>query len=290
MDRLAKSAFQSQHSLVHPLKTHVKSLLGLLGRFPVLRHFFRHAFVRRYLEKIPGSQYLYGGMFRTHPFDSAHGIATSGNELPRDFLAQDSAVENAFAYLGSQPSVIRQALSMLPSVYHATFMDIGCGKGRPLFVATEFPFKGIVGVELSPRLAAIARRNAATMRTRYPDRTPVRIALADASTFAMPAGDLVIFMYHPFGEAAMQKLLARIETALAGEERRSICVIYYNPVLARLFDASPFLHRRFAGMLPYSAEEIGYGLDLREDPITIWQGGSAPVISARATSTGSSTQ
>jgi predicted RNA methylase len=40
-----------------------------------------------------------------------------------------------------------------------TFVDIGSGKGRALIIAAEYAFKRIIGVEYSPSLATICRRN-----------------------------------------------------------------------------------------------------------------------------------
>jgi SAM-dependent methyltransferase len=40
-----------------------------------------------------------------------------------------------------------------------TFIDFGSGKGRALLLASEFPFKRIIGVEFSPELHAIAQRD-----------------------------------------------------------------------------------------------------------------------------------
>lgn len=116
-------------------------------------------------------------------------------------------------------------------------------------MAKEFPFRDIVGVELSPRLAGIARRNAAIMTSRYPGRTAVRVLLADGGAFALPAGDLVIFMYRPFGEEPIARMVARVEAALAAEKNCSLHIVYYNPLLARLFSTSLLLRCRFAGLL-----------------------------------------
>lgn len=256
-------------------KTDLKLLLGVVGRLPGLRALLQYPAIRRQLVKLPGSQYLYTGIFRPHPFDDLHGTDTRGAEMPRDFAVDESVRASAHAYLGSQPNVIRLALGYLPDLDGFTFLDLGCGKGRPLFVASEFPFGDILGVELSPHLAEIARRNAAIMARRYPQRTAVRIEVADASAFALPSGNLVLFMYHPFGSDLVAKVVSQVEAALAREER-SIYIVYYNPVGGRCFDASPLLRRRFAGMLAYAEEERGYGLDLTEDPVVIWQGGRAP--------------
>lgn len=260
-------------TLMPDIKTNFKTVLGAVGRLPGIRNFVQHPFVRTRLVNVPGSQYLYFGMFRTHPFDRVHRTDTGGVELPTDFGVNESVRSNASAYLGSQPNVIRLALAHLPPLDSCSFVDLGCGKGRPLFVASEFPFASIIGVELSPRLAEIAQRNASIIAKCYPQRTAVTVVNADASAFAFPPGNLVIFLYHPFGYDVMAKVVARLEQALL-VEGRSIYIVYYNPVIGRCFDASSSFKRRFAGMLPYAPEEQGYGLDLTEDPVVIWQGGS----------------
>ncbi|MGL5832558.1 MAG: class I SAM-dependent methyltransferase [Waterburya sp.] len=171
----------------------------------------------------------------------------------------------------------------LPPLDSYTFLDLGCGKGRALLVASEFSFQDILGIELSPPLAEIARHNAEIVAHRFPHRTKVRVQVADASRFPLPAGNLVIFLYHPFGEELVAKVVAGIEAALATEDR-SIYIVYYNPVAGHCFDASPLLQRHFAGMIPYGTEEIGYGPD-EADPLVIWQGGTAtssPIASANA--------
>lgn len=257
------------------LKAATKRFVGVIGQWPVVSTIVRQAPVRALLEKMPGAKILYGGGWeRIHPFDCAHGTDTSGF-VPADELPADAALrKHAVCYAGSQPGVLRQALAALPAVNACTFLDLGCGKGRALLVASEFPFRDILGVELSPPLAGIALRNAAIMAQRYPQRTAVRIAVADASTFPIPAGDLVLFLYHPFGAELVSKVVAGVESALAAEPR-CVYVVYYNPVAGHCFDASPLLRRRFACTLAYAVEERGYGPD-ETDAVVIWQGGSAP--------------
>lgn len=267
--------------MMSKLKTQVKLLLGVIGRLPVVGTCLQHPAARRLLARIPGSTFLYVGFLRVHPFDRACGTDTSGFDLPVDVMASDSIRAAANAYLGSQPNVIRLALAQLPPLDSFTFLDLGCGKGRPLFVASEFPFRDIVGVELSPNLADIARRNAAIIAGRFPQRTAVRVVAADASTFPLPPGDLVIFLYHPFGLEPMARVAAQVNAALA-DEGRSIFIVYYNPVLGRCFDESPLLVRRFAGVLAYGEGEKGYGLDRVEDPVVIWQGGAAASLPTTA--------
>lgn len=254
-------------------RTTAQRIVGALGRLPLMSAVVRQPAVRSLLERVPALQALYGtGWERVHPFDRAHGTDTSGVVSAEALPLDEAARAHAICYAGSQPGVLRAALATLPAVSTCAFVDLGCGKGRALLVASERPFRDIIGVELSPELAAVARRNVARMGELHPERTAIRVVVADASTFSLPAGDLVVFLYHPFGAELVARVVSGIEAALAAEPRQ-LYVIYYNPVAGHCFDASPRLRRRFAGMLPYAAGELGFGPDT-EDTVVIWQAGT----------------
>lgn len=260
------------------LKETLKSTLRTFASLPGVSRVLFDDDVRRVLERLPGSRAVYGGggWQRRHPFDRDLGTDTSGITSSQDLKAggQHAALAHVTFYGGSQPSVLRTVLSSLPRPETSTFVDLGCGKGRPLLVASEFPFRDIVGVELSPALAEIARSNAALLAARYPQRTPIRVELGDATEFPLPSGDLVLFLYHPFGTELVRKVARAVEAALAAEQR-AIYVVLYNPVNGACFDESSALIRRFARMLPYAPEELGYGPDTA-DAVVVWQGGTAP--------------
>lgn len=257
------------------LKGKLKDGIRAVGSLPLVsRVLFDHR-VRRLLGKLPGSNTLYGGGWdRLHPFDRVHGTDTSGTVSAEELQAAGDhpALAHVSLYGGSQPGVLREVLAGLPRLEASVFVDLGCGKGRPLLVASEFPFRDIVGVELSQELATVARANAALVASRHPQRTRVRVEVGDATAYPLPAGDLVLFLYHPFGTQLVQKVVQAVEAALAAEQR-TIYVVLYNPVNGACFDASPLLTRRFARTIPYAREERGYGPDV-SDAVVIWQGGN----------------
>ncbi|MES1210398.1 MAG: hypothetical protein ABUS79_31045 [Pseudomonadota bacterium] len=264
-------------SIAGQVKTRVQAGLSAVGRIPALVPILFDDRVQRVLRKLPGSGSLYGdGLQRRHPFDRANGTDTSGSVLVEQMrIAHDHpAFATTVAYGGSQPSVIRAAIRALPSVDRATFIDLGCGKGRPLLVATEFPFRDIVGVELAEDLAQIARANAAAIAARHPERKRARIEVGDAGAFPLPPGDLVLFMYYPFRSAMTARIVSALERAI-DQEPRAVYVIYVNPIDFALFDASPRLIRRWAHKVPHAREEVGYAPE-SDDTVVIWQGGTAP--------------
>jgi SAM-dependent methyltransferase len=172
-------------------------------------------------------------------------------------------------YGGSQPTIVRECLALLPDHPRYAFVDLGCGKGRPLVVASEFPFCRVIGIEIAPGLGAVARANAAVIASRYPDRTPIEVEVGDATAVAPPCENVVYFMYHPFGRSLVSALVANLESQLQGGLRQAF-VVYYNPVHGEVFDKSVRFSRWHADTVSYAPSELGYGPDL-EDTFVIWQ-------------------
>lgn len=206
---------------------------------------------------------------REHPYDQLNGVRTSGM-VPGRLLTSSGTT----AYAGAQPSIIRGALAPIPDPWHCHFLDLGCGKGRPLLVATEFGFAAITGVELSATLSAVARRNAEVFARAHPDRTRIDIVTGDALAHPLPETKLVVFLYNPFTRPLMARLLGHIEASLQAVPRE-LYVVYLNPTWAGVLDASNELERRYAAQLPYDPSEIGYGPDT-SDAVIIWQNRGNP--------------
>jgi SAM-dependent methyltransferase len=81
-----------------------------------------------------------------------------------------------------------------------TFFDVGCGKGRALMIAEKYPFKKIIGIEYSKRLAAVAKRLS----------KGATVVCQDATDYQFPADDKVVFMFHPFGKPVLEKVLQNL--------------------------------------------------------------------------------
>ncbi len=251
------------------LKSAARPALALAARVPPVRR----ALIAYYDRRSTAS-----GWNRTHPFDREHGTRTGGS-APGFLLGAGEANTPSKPYGGSQPSIVRRALATIPDPERFTFLDLGCGKGRVLAVASELAFREVVGIELSPELARSARDNARVVATRFPARPAIRVVTGDAVDPELAPGDLVIFLYNPFDMDLMAQLVANLERALKTEPRRML-VVYYNPACGEPLDRSPAFLRRHAETVAYDPSELGYGPDTA-DTVVVWQdavsaGGTVP--------------
>ena len=115
-----------------------------------------------------------------------------------------------------------------------TFIDVGCGKGRPLFLASEFPFKQIIGVEYSPSLCDVARSNIESFHSDRQRCFHIDVVESDACEYVVPDGPLVVFLFNPFGEDLMRKFVTGLAHSLSRAPRHMI-IIYCLGVHANVF-------------------------------------------------------
>jgi SAM-dependent methyltransferase len=182
-------------------------------------------------------------------FDGLHGTDTAGSVEPEHLgIVDEQLRRDAILYLPSPPSVTSWMLEQIdvdpPS---ATFIDLGCGKGRVLLVAAERPFRRVLGVEISEQLVAVARQNAQRYRPPPVLRTEIDVLQADVTTVDLPTTDLLIHLYHPFDPSITAAVLRRLEASLATTPRRvTIAYLLYSSAagpVTEMFTGFPWLHR-----------------------------------------------
>ncbi len=131
-----------------------------------------------------------------------------------------------------------------------TFIDLGSGKGRALLMASDYPFRRIMGVELLPSLHRIAQQNLAQYHEAAQKCFAVESICADATTFALPDGPLVIYLFNPFQESGLRRALANLEKSLDANPRPAY-VVYHNPLLESVVNEHGHL-KRIGGTHQYS--------------------------------------
>ncbi len=163
-------------------------------------------------------------------------------------------------YQPTEPALFREMLDSLHGLTalnfgELTFVDLGSGKGRTLLMAADYPFRRVVGVELLPALNQIAQQNLARYQSDSQKCFALETICADATTFPLPAGPLVIYLFNPFPETGLRRTLANLEKTLQ-ESPRPAFVIYHNPQLEHVLTESAVL-QKIGGTHQYSISRAG---------------------------------
>ncbi len=134
-----------------------------------------------------------------------------------------------------------------------TFIDIGSGKGRALLLASEFPFRRIVGIELLPELNQIAEENIRKFTKVGGRALPLEAIRGDATEFEFPDQPLVVYFFHPLTEAGFRNVLRNLRSSLK-QYPRPVRIIYANPVFEMLLAGTPEL-KKVTGTHQYAIYE-----------------------------------
>lgn len=163
-------------------------------------------------------------------FDERYGVDTRGSR-PADQSPRGDSV----GYGAIQPDRFAKLVSALPvAPASLAFVDLGCGKGKALVLAAEAGFERCVGVELSPDLAVVARKNLAVRAIAG------EVVETDAAGFVFPDGPLLVFLFNPFGESTLAMVLETLRGSLVADAR-PVFIGYVNAVHRSMFEECGFL-------------------------------------------------
>jgi 16S rRNA G966 N2-methylase RsmD len=118
-----------------------------------------------------------------------------------------------------------------------SILDIGCGKGSAIKSMTKFPFKEIVGLEISSQIAKVARKNFKLLKAKK-----VKIVNINAINYLHYKDFNIFYIYNPFPESIMRIVLKKIISQQ--KKKKIIKVIYNNPVCSKVFEDYKFILRK----------------------------------------------
>jgi hypothetical protein len=173
-------------------------------------------------------------------YDMRHGVMTAPEMQIVDHTVDGPNARLACKHAGTEPKYFRHIMSSVDWEFERlTFIDFGSGMGRALFLASEWPFDRIIGVEFSKELNDIAEKNIARFRSPRQACKRIETVWHDAATYKLPNEPSVFYFFNPFGPEIFAQVLANIEASLAANPREAY-VLYTNPCHDRLFSKSPF--------------------------------------------------
>ena len=126
--------------------------------------------------------------------------------------------------------------------------------GRALLLASEFPFREVIGVELHPDLAAIAQKNATRWQQDGRNRCPIRILTQEATAFEFPDNPCVAYLFNPFRPVVLKALIRHIERNFRGRPGE-IDILYANHEFEEVFTKNPRWRQLWRGDIPLSEDD-----------------------------------
>ena len=190
-------------------------------------------------------------------FDCDYRVeTTAANVSLRDHLL---GVLAGGAYQPCDPALFHETLQNLRIDYgQFDFIDLGCGKGRALLLASDYPFRRILGVELFPGLKQICDENIRQYSSPRQRCFALESICSDARNFEFPAVPAVLFLFNPLPEAGLQRVIRNLERSLTASPRQ-VVIIYHNPIREHVLAASNPLTKISSSLqcAVYGSREIG---------------------------------
>jgi len=138
------------------------------------------------------------------------------------------------------------------------FIDFGAGQGKTMLLAAEFPFKRVLGVEISPMLSRQARANCESFRGKR-QANSLEVQCGDVAEFIFPNVPLVIYMFNPFSEELIPRMLMNVAQSISMWPRE-VFLIYYNPLHSHAIQGCRAFELCFEGTDEWDYRKLRYNV------------------------------
>lgn len=195
-----------------------------------------------------------------HPFDRRHGVETSGLiNGPRLAVGHPHDRHNT-AYYGVAPSLFHTLIGHWRdtppphALKNYSFIDFGAGKGRAMMLASQFPFREVIGIELNESLVEVAERNLDQWRQARMPRCPMRVLSLEATAYQFPENPCIMYLFNPFTAPVLRRVLKRAMGSFAARAGE-LEVLYVNHECESVLKKQAGFTRLWDGTIRMSPED-----------------------------------
>jgi SAM-dependent methyltransferase len=111
-----------------------------------------------------------------------------------------------------------------------SFVDVGCGTGRPLAYLSRLGFKRMVGIEINPDVAERARWNLGSLKRNWKRAESLEVLTADVLAAEIDFTGSIVYLANPFGRATMLAFSRRLKDQILARPGSEILVYYALPL------------------------------------------------------------
>ncbi len=162
-------------------------------------------------------------------FDSEFGTETATHleqfELPEK-MSLDRLLSSS-QFIASPINSITVALELVTKHINTedfTFIDVGSGLGRNLLIASHYPFKKIIGIEISEYLTSLAKQNISRYKSSKRKCITIETVCQDALSIQLPADSTVLYFFEPFTNEIGNELVRQVVQSVIGQPRPLILI------------------------------------------------------------------
>jgi SAM-dependent methyltransferase len=178
---------------------------------------------------------------RQNRFDQTnHDIDTAAPVDRFDLGLADAQVDRANRYEPITEAGFYQMLAAtkLDTSQH-TFVDLGSGKGRALFLAERSGFRRVVGVELSAILHDVAVANVKKLSASRPGVQGIELICQDAREYVFRPEPTLLYMYNPFPEDVVRECIGNLHRI--AQQGLPCTIVYANPAASHVISSQDWL-------------------------------------------------
>ena len=130
-------------------------------------------------------------------------------------------------YAPTYYSLIKESFSVIKNKNKLNFIDVGCGKGKVLLVASDFGFKKIIGIDLSKKLLHICKQNIYNYKKLKHKKKLIKLINIEATKYKV-TNENVFYFFDPFSGLVLNTFLKNILLSFK-KNKRVIYIIFANP-------------------------------------------------------------
>jgi len=173
-----------------------------------------------------------------YSFDVRYGTDTRSWASLDSLVIDSSNVQHGEMYQPTLALPLARLFRALQLPDDTVLVDLGCGKARVLLVAAQAGLETARGVEFSPQLCHIARRNCLVFAQKTHVATTFEIFEGDVVDYAVRPDETVFFLYNPFDGQILRRVLENIRVSQRAYPR-PVWIVYRNAVHRAIIDNTP---------------------------------------------------
>ncbi len=160
---------------------------------------------------------------------SQHRLIGSDNVSFAELDVDSSQTSDSIPFMVVWLRNIDRLFNLLPSAIilsQYSLVDVGCGSGiSTSYIHKNYSLKRVIGFDFSANLIKHAFLNKNILYGQSQDGHSLHFQVADANTFHVPSGKVILFLFNPFGWKTMKLF---IENNIVALRKTESLMLYAN--------------------------------------------------------------